>query len=99
MKTNKQTYKQIKELPEDPLKVGFYDLLTHSMVEVEEWPGSIHIARASSIQMAALYRSGRHRMPSPIWCVWNKNDHALIFTLDDKPRDEAFLNKVLALLK
>jgi hypothetical protein len=94
MKTKKHT----NPLIDDPLKVGFYDASTDSMVSVEEWPGSIHVARASSVQMSLLYQSGRHRMPSPIWCVWNQKDHASIFTLDDKPRDEAFLNHVLKLL-
>jgi hypothetical protein len=82
----------------DPLKVGFYDLATGSMVEVEEWTESIELARATSVHMAAMYQTGRHRMPSPIWCVWNQKEHASIFTLDDKPRDEAFLNHVLTLL-
>jgi hypothetical protein len=83
---------------EDPLMVGFYDAKTDSMVAVEEWPDSIHMARFSSVDMSILYKSGRHRMPSSIWCVWNKKEHASIFTLDDKPRDEAFLNHVLKLL-
>jgi hypothetical protein len=96
MKTNKKTNKQTQT--DDPLKVGFYDLATGSMVEVEEWKDSIELARSASVQMAAMYQSGRHRMPSPIWCVWNKKEFASIFTLDDKPRDEAFLNQVLTLL-
>lgn len=97
-----QTYEQLMEEAskpnEDPLKVGFYDVLTDSMVAIEHWPESIHMARFSAVQMSDLYKSGRHRMPSPIWCVWNKKEHASIFTLDDKPRDEAFLNHVLKLL-
>jgi hypothetical protein len=83
---------------DDPLKVGFYDDSTDSMVSVEEWLDSIHMARFSSVQMATMYQTGRHRMPSPIWCVWNKNDYASIFPLDGKSRDEAFLNHVLTLL-
>jgi hypothetical protein len=82
----------------DPLKVGFYDSATDSMVAVEQWPDSIHMARFSSAQMATTYQTGRHRMPSPVWCVWNKNEHASIFLLDEKPRDVAFLNHVLTLL-
>ena len=82
----------------DPLKVGFYDFKTGAMVAVEEWPESIHMARLSSVQMAAMYQTGRHRMPSQVWCVWNKKDYASIFFLDEKPLDEAFMNKVLALL-
>ncbi len=83
---------------DDPLKVGFYDLASGAMVEVEEWTDSIDLARSTSVHMAAMYQTGRHRMPSPIWCVWNKKEFASVFTLDDKPRDEAFLNHVLTLL-
>jgi hypothetical protein len=82
----------------DPLKVGFYDFKTCAMVAVEDWPESIHMARLASVQMAAMYQTGRHRMPSQVWCVWNKKDFASIFFLDEKPLDEAFMNKVLALL-
>ena len=93
MKKNKD-----KKQTNYPLKVGFYDLLTGSMVEIEEWEESIEMARLSSVQMSAMYQSGRHRMPSPVWCVWNKEEFASIFLLDESVRDEAFLNKVLALL-
>ena len=82
----------------DPLKVGFYDATTDTMVAVEDWTTSIHMARFASVQMATMYQTGRHRMPSPVWCVWNKNEHASIFFLDEKPRDVAFLNHVLTLL-
>ena len=82
----------------DPLQVGFYDSVTDSMVAVEPWTTSIHMARFSDVQMATMYQTGRHKMPSPIWCVWNKNDYASIFPLDGKARDEAFLNHVLKLL-
>jgi len=98
MKTKKQPTKQTKKQIDDPLKVGFYDLAKDCMVEVEPWESSIENARASGVRLAALYQSGRHRMPSPVWCVWNQKDFASIFHLDDKPRDEAFLNHVLTLL-
>jgi len=91
---NKQRNKQ----KADPLKVGFYDLSADRMVEVEAWTESVDLARAAGVHMAALYQSGRHRMPSPVWCVWNQKQFASIFHLDDKPRDEAFLNHVLTLL-
>lgn len=89
--------KQVEQ-NDDPLKVGFYDFKTCSMVSVEPWKESIELARLASVQMAAMYQTGRHRMPSQVWCVWNKKDFASIFFLDEKPLDEAFMNKVLALL-
>ena len=100
--TNDQKYRQLMaqaSMPDpDPLKVGFYDATTDTMVAVEDWTTSIHMARFASVKMATMYQSGRHKMPSPIWCVWNKNDYASIFPLDGKARDEAFLNHVLTLL-
>lgn len=96
--TKKQTKKQTNREEDDPIKVGFYHLENQNMVEVEEWQGSIFMARAAAVPMAAMYQTGRHKMPSPIWCVWNKKEFASIYTLDDKPRDEAFLNHVLTLL-
>ena len=98
MKTYDELMAEAAKPNDDPLKVGFYDAATDSMVAVEHWEGNIHTARFSSEHLSDLYKSGRHRMPSPIWCVWNKKEHASIFTLDDKPRDEAFLNHVLKLL-
>lgn len=94
----KQTNKQTNRQADDPIKVGFYHLVNQCMLEVEEWQGSISMARASSVTMSAMYQTGRHRMPSPVWCVWNQKDYASIFLLDQKPRDEAFLNQVLTLL-
>ena len=100
--TKKQTYEKLiaeaSKPDPDPLQVGFYDSVTDSMVAVEPWTTSIHMARFASVEMATMYQSGRHRMPSPIWCVWNKKDYASIFPLDGKARDEAFLNHVLTLL-
>jgi hypothetical protein len=81
------------------MKVGFYDLKNHKMVEVEPWENSIHMARFASVGMTEMYLSGRHRMPSPIWCVWDETEHASIFFLDDKPiGDEAVLNSILKLM-
>ena len=81
------------------MKVGFYDKKTHSMVSVEPWTEGIENARFTSTHMALMYQSGRHRMPSPIWCVWDETEYASIFFLDDKPSsDEAFMNSILALM-
>jgi hypothetical protein len=95
---NKQTNEQTNEQTNDPIKVGFYVEATDRMEAVEEWEGSIDLARSTGVHMAAMYQTGRHRMPSPVWCVWNQKEYASIFHLDDKPRDEAFLNHVLTLM-
>lgn len=88
----------MKKQIDDPIKVGFYHQVDQCMVEVENWDGSILSARAAAVGMATMYQRGRHRMPSPIWCVWNQKEYASIFLLDEKPRDEAFLNHVLKLM-
>ena len=88
----------ITEQTNDSIKVGFYNPKTDSMVAVEEWPDSIQKARATSVYMTSLYKSGRHKMPSPFWCVWNQKEFASIFPLDGSQPDEAFLKHVLKLL-
>jgi hypothetical protein len=80
------------------MKVGFYDKKKHRMVAVEPWTLGIQTARSASPRMALMYQSGRHRMPSPVWCVWD-DDHASIFSLDDKPMDDvALLDSIRALM-
>jgi len=95
---NKQTNKQTKKQTNDPIKVGFYVEASDSMAAVEPWEASIDDARLIGVHLAAMYQTGRHRMPSPVWCVWNQKEYASIFHLDDKPRSEAFLNHVLTLM-
>jgi hypothetical protein len=81
------------------MKVGFYDKKTHSMVAVEPWIEGIEKARLTMMHLALMYQSGRHKMPSPIWCVWDETEHASIFFLDDKPSgDVAFMNSILKLM-
>lgn len=81
------------------MKVGFYDAKKHRMVEVEKWEYSRADARMAAVQMVAMYESGRHRMPSPIWCVWESSEECSIFLLDSKERSEQFLEKVSTALK
>ena len=81
------------------MKVGFYDKKKHAMVDVEVWTDGIELARASSVHMAGIYKTGKHRMPSPIWCVWDETEHASIFFLDQKPSsDQVLMNSILALM-
>jgi len=80
------------------MNVGFYDKKRHSMVAVEPWTEDIQTARFASVKLSAIYQSGRHRMPSPVWCVWDE-ENASIFFLDDKPiGDPAILDSIMALM-
>lgn len=80
------------------MKCGFYDLKKCRMVEVEEWTESLQMARVASVHMTSLFASGRHKLPSPIWCVWDGAEVNSVFLLDEKIREEEFLNRVLELL-
>lgn len=80
------------------MKVGFYDSKKHRMVEVEPWNESLELARVASAHMTALFESGRHWLPSPIWCSWDGADICSVFLLDSKGRSEQFLEKVRSLM-
>ena len=80
------------------MKVGFYDAKKHRMLEVEPWEEDLQHARASSVLMTQLFESGRHRLPSPIWCLWDGADVCSVFFLDSKNRSEQFLEKVRSLM-
>lgn len=80
------------------MKVGFYDAKKHRMVEVEPWEEDLQNARTSSVLMTQLFESGRHRLPSPIWCLWDGADVCSVFLLDKKNRSEQFLEKVRSLM-
>jgi hypothetical protein len=49
--------------------------------------------------MALMYQSGRHRMPSPVWCVWDETGHVSIFFLDNQSvGDMAFMDSISELM-
>lgn len=68
------------------LKVAFYDHKTDSLVEVEDWQDSPDFITMTSVQMAAMYQSGRHRMPSDVWIVFDGSEVLRIFFLAEHPR-------------
>lgn len=76
------------------MKVGFYDQKTHSMVAVESWTEGIQVARAASVTLALMYQSGRHRMPSPVWCVWDDDRFSVFELTDMPPKDPALLDAI-----
>jgi hypothetical protein len=81
------------------MKAGFYDKKTHSMMSVEPWTEGIETARLASTHMALMYQSGRHRMPSPVWCVWDETGHVSIFFLDNQSvGDMAFMDSISELM-
>lgn len=81
------------------MRVGFYDAKKHRMVEVEPWTESMELARLTSAHLTGLWRSGRHKLPSPVWCVWDPQGECSIFLLDEVSRKTEFFDQVEALLK
>lgn len=83
------------------LKVGFYDPKKKKMSDVEAWDSDLDEARLSAMFMTDLYMSGNHRMPSPIWCIWDDldNDVCSIFILDNKDKPESLFNAAMASTK
>ena len=68
------------------LKVAFYDHKTDSLVEVEDWQDSPDFITVTSVQMAAMYQSGLHRMPSDVWIAFDGIEVLRIFFLAEHPR-------------
>jgi hypothetical protein len=76
------------------MKVGFYDVKNRCMTHVEQLNLSIDDARFTAAQMTGLFLSGRHCLPSPVWCVWDASDIRSIFLLDELPRPADFYDQV-----
>ncbi len=76
------------------MKVGFYDVKKRCMVSVEPWKFTMTDARIAAAQMTLMFSTGHHRLPSPIWCVWDGGKERSIFLLDEKPRPSSFLDEV-----
>jgi len=80
------------------IKVGFYDAKNDQMLSVEPWEASKADANVSAVHLAALYQSGRHRLPSPLWCLWDGDDLASVYFLDKGDPDQSVLDKALLLM-
>lgn len=79
------------------IMVAFYDQDKHQLIEVERWDGSWGDVRIASTGLAQLYQSGKHNLPSPVWCVWDEEDSSLFF-LDEDIKDEDFCSQVEELM-
>lgn len=77
------------------MKVGFFDAKKGAMVAVEDWDDTRSAAQVTAVHMTALYKTGRHRMPSAIWCVWD-DETTSIFPLGGGFPSEDLLNRAEA---
>ncbi len=84
---------------------AFFDKKNNRLLEVEKVDMTIQDARLASTQLAMLWQSGQHRLPSPIWCVWDNNQIEdgwplfSIFTLNDQPPSQALCDRIHAIAK
>jgi hypothetical protein len=85
--------------------VAFYDKKTNRLLEVEKVDMSIQDARLASTHLAMLWQSGRHSLPSPIWCVWDNNQIEdgwplfSIFSLNDQYPSQVLCDRIHAIAK
>ena len=59
------------------MKAGFFVPEKGVMVEVEKVKFSRDQGIIAAAQMRALWASGKHRMPSSYWCMWEGKDLSL----------------------
>ena len=64
------------------LKVAFYDPSSDRLLQREKFGKDLAQARFTAVMLADVFASGRHRMPSPYWVVWDhKSDVLSVFYL------------------
>ena len=73
------------------MKVGFFVPEKGVMVEVEEAQFAAGWVSIMSTQLSALWKSGKHRLPSPYWCAWEGKEVS-VFSLDGLLPPEDVLN-------
>ena len=73
------------------MKVGFFVPEKGVMVEVEKVDFSREHGVIAAAQMTALWRTGKHRLPSPYWCMWEGKDIS-VFPLSGVAPSEDVLN-------
>ena len=81
------------------LHVGFFDLSKQVLVEVEEADFPAEQVTMTSCVLTDLYRTGKHKLPSAVWVVFDEADTLRIFFLDlENPQgiDESTLEKIKA---
>lgn len=79
------------------LKVCFYVPDKDVLAEIEDWHDSADKLPYTSALMASIYQSGKHRMPSGIWVVFDGADVLRVFFLGARPRiDDALMDRIKA---
>jgi hypothetical protein len=80
------------------MKCGFFDVEKGVMVEVEEWESSRELGAVTAASLKALWMSGKHRLPSPYWCLWD-DDRVSVFPLLPGFPDQGLLDRASVAMK
>jgi hypothetical protein len=84
------------------VNVAFYDEKRRRLVQHEVVPFPRQSAPFAAIELGLQWQSGRHRIPAPLWVVWDKIDDLGVFDLkqvdsdDFTPPAESILDDILA---
>jgi hypothetical protein len=77
------------------MKVGFFDPKKGDMVEVEDAEFSSLFVSTTALQLSTMWQSGKHKMPSRIWCAWYGQDDFRIFMLDGSLPTQSIADRAL----
>lgn len=77
------------------MKAGFFVPEKNAMVEVESVDFSRSEGAIACAQMRALWATGKHRLPSACWCMWD-DDNFSFFYLDQGFPPEQVMNAAKA---
>lgn len=84
------------------VNVAFYDEKRRRLVRHEVVSFPRQSAGMAAIQLGLQWQTGKHRMPAPLWVVWEKIDDLGVFDLqqvdsaDFTPPPESVLDDILA---
>jgi len=75
------------------MKVGFFDPKKGNMVEVEDAEFSSLFVSTTAMQLTAMWKTGKHKMPSRVWCAWDGQEDFRLFMLDGSLPTESMANR------
>jgi hypothetical protein len=70
------------------MKAGFFVPEKGVMVEVETVDFSRSQGAIACAQMRVLWASGKHRLPSACWCMWDEEDFSFFYLAEGFPSED-----------
>lgn len=80
------------------MKVGFYHPKERIMYAVEQWNATASHVPDAAQRLGRIYRSGKHWMPSPFWCIWGNEYGVKIFSLSGESLPASEFDHIFTLL-